>query len=52
MKCLKLAPDVLLLLPPRTSIEALCSCLNKCATELKKMRTSCSIKVDKIYFQN
>lgn len=52
MKCLRLAQDVLLLLPPRTSIEALCSCLNKCATELKKMRGSCSIKVDKIYFQN
>lgn len=51
-KCLKLAANMLLLLPPQTSIEALCSCLNKCATELKKMRGSCSIKVDKIYFQN
>ncbi len=51
MKCLRVAGDVVLLLPPQTSIEALCSCLNKCAVEGKKMRGSCSIAIDKLYFQ-
>lgn len=49
-KCLKLATDVLILLPVQINIEAFCSCLNKCASELKKMTASCSIKIDKIYF--
>lgn len=51
MKCLRLASDVVMLLPAETGIEALCSCLNRCATELRKMRSSCSVHFDKIYFQ-
>lgn len=41
----------MLLLPANTSIDALCSCINKSAVELGKMRGSCSIKLEKIFFQ-
>ena len=40
-----------MLLPANTSIDALCSCINKSAIELGKMKGSCSIKLEKIFFQ-
>jgi hypothetical protein len=41
-KALSLSSNVILLLPAATSIDVLCSCINKCATELNKMKNSCS----------
>lgn len=52
MKSLKLAPNLMMLLPPSISVDVLCSCLNKCASELKKMREFCSIHIEKIYYEN
>ena len=31
-KCLRLANNFMLLLPPATSVDVLCSCINKCAS--------------------
>lgn len=44
-KALELSNNFLLLLPAATSVDVLCSCINKCATELGKMKDSCSIKI-------
>jgi len=50
-KAMNLAPNFILLLPPAISIDVLCSCINKCATELGKMKNSCSAKLEKVYYQ-
>ena len=44
-KAMNLANNFILLLPAATSIDVLCSCINKCATELNKMKDSCSAKL-------
>lgn len=44
-KALSLANNFILLLPAATSIDVLCSCINKCATELNKMKDTCSAKL-------
>jgi len=41
----------MMLLPPETNIDLLCSCINKCASDLKVMKDCCSIKIEKIYCQ-
>ena len=51
-KCLNLAPNIIMLLPADINIDILCSCVNKCASELKVIKNSCSIKIEKIFFQD
>jgi hypothetical protein len=51
MKALKMAPNTIILLPPETNIDSLCSCIHKCASETKRMKDFCSIKIEKIYCQ-
>lgn len=51
MKSFQIASNMILLLPPETSIDNLCSCIHKCATDLKKLKDFCSIKIEKIYCQ-
>jgi hypothetical protein len=51
MKALSLAPNFIILLPIATSIDVLCSCINKCATELGKLKDTCSAKLEKVYWQ-
>lgn len=50
-KSLKLSNNMILLLPPNISLESLCSCINKCCTEMKKTKETCSIKIEKIIFR-
>ena len=50
-KALNLSNNFILLLPPAISIDVLCSCINKCATEQNKMKNSCSAKIEKIFYQ-
>ena len=50
-KALCLSNNFILLLPPATSLDVLCSCINKCATELSKMKNTCSANIEKIYYQ-
>ena len=50
-KCFSLAPNLMMLLPPQVSIDALCSCIHKCAIEQGKMKESCSVIIEKIYFE-
>jgi hypothetical protein len=44
-KAFCLASNMILLLPPETNIDSLCSCISKCASDLRKMKDFCSIKI-------
>lgn len=50
-KSLSLANNFMLLLPAAISVDVLCSCINKCATEHEKMKDTCSATIEKIYWQ-
>lgn len=48
-KAMRMAGNVMLLLPPETRIDQVCGVLNKWGGRLGWMREFCSVKVEKIY---
>ena len=50
-KAMSLAPNLILLLPPDTSVEALSTLINKWANKYNWMKEFCSVTIEKIYYR-
>lgn len=51
-KAMKIAGNMVLLLPPDTNIEQICSCISKWGSRLKWMKDFCSAVIEKIVWRS